>query len=261
MKYLILIDSDGTLRHSDGTISDRTKKAIQRLKEQGHIVVICTARPRYHTLQISEQVGIDDFLISSNGTEIYNNLTDEIIWASYIDTNTCKQIYEICKKENIRLIFVIDDKEYATKFTRNNKQNLLNDSNFNKVINGNVKQIMIIDSCKEKIINLKRKLSDDSLLNIIDSSDEFGEEIWFSIVSGNSSKGIALEKLASYLKILKKNTIAIGNDINDITMLKKVGISVAVENAIPEVLSCAKIITKSNDLDGVAVFLETLLLN
>ncbi len=259
MKYLILIDSDGTLRHSDGTISDRTKRVIQRLKEQGHIVVICTARPRYHTLQISEQVGIDDFLISSNGTEIYNNLTDEIIWASYIDTNSCKQIYEICKKENIRLMFVIDDKEYATKFTRNNKQILLNDFNFNKVINGNVKQIMIIDSCKEKIMNLKRKLSDDSLLNIIDSSDEFGDEIWFSIVSGNSSKGLALCKLSNYLEIPNKNTIAIGNDMNDVSMLKCAGISVAVGNAIPEILDNATVITKSNDLDGVAVFLETLL--
>lgn len=259
MKYLILIDSDGTLRHSDGTISDRTKRVIQRLKEQGHIVVICTARPRYHTLQISEQVGIDDFLISSNGTEIYNNLTDEIIWTSYIDTNSCKQIYEICKKENIRLMFVIDDKEYATKFTRNNKQILLNDFNFNKVINGNVKQIMIIDSCKEKIMNLKRKLSDDSLLNIIDSSDEFGDEIWFSIVSGNSSKGLALCKLSDYLEISNKNTIAIGNDMNDVSMLKCAGISVAVGNAIPEILDNATVITKSNDLDGVAVFLETLL--
>lgn len=108
-------------------------------------------------------------------------------------------------------------------------------------------------------MNLKRKLSDDSLLNIIDSSDEFGDEIWFSIVSGNSSKGLALCKLSNYLEIPNKNTIAIGNDMNDVSMLKCAGISVAVGNAIPEILDNATVITKSNDLDGVAVFLETLL--
>lgn len=259
MKYLILIDSDGTLRHTDGTISKKAITVIQKLKEKGHIVAICTARPRYHALKISEKVGIDDFIISSNGTEIYNNLNHEIIWSDYINPDNCRKIYENCKQQNIRLIFVMEDKEYATKLTRNNKQVLLNDSNFNKVINGNVKQIMVIDSCKERIKTLKEQLNSKEGLNIIDSSDEFGDEIWFSIVSGNSSKGIALEKLANYLKIPKKNTIAIGNDINDISMLKKSGTSVAVENAIPEALNCAKIITLSNDLDGVAVFLETLL--
>lgn len=259
MKYLILIDSDGTLKHTDGTISKRAITVIQKLKEKGHIVVICTARPRYHALKISEKVGTDDFIISSNGTEIYNNLNHEIIWSDYINPDNCRKIYENCKQQNIRLIFVVEDKEYATKFTRNNKQVLLNDSNFNKIINGNVKQIMVIDSCKERINALKEQLNSKEGLNIIDSSDGFGDEIWFSIVSGNSSKGIALEKLANYLKIPKKNTIAIGNDINDISMLKKAGTSVAVENAIPEILDCVKIITKSNDLDGVAVFLETLL--
>ena len=72
MKYLIAIDSDGTLRRSDGTISTDTKKIIKKLRDLGHTVVITTARPRYHTLKISNEVGIDDYLISSNGSEVYD---------------------------------------------------------------------------------------------------------------------------------------------------------------------------------------------
>ena len=56
MKYLIAIDSDGTLRHSDGNISDKTKKIIKKVVDCGNIVVICTARPRYYTLKISNEV-------------------------------------------------------------------------------------------------------------------------------------------------------------------------------------------------------------
>ena len=77
MKYLIAIDSDGTLRRSDGTISNETKEVIKKLKDQGHIIVISTARPRYHTLKISNEVGINDYLISSNGTEVYDNIKKE----------------------------------------------------------------------------------------------------------------------------------------------------------------------------------------
>ena len=52
--YLVVIDSDGTLRHSDGTITDRTKEVLKRLIEKNNIVALCTARPRYYTLEVSE---------------------------------------------------------------------------------------------------------------------------------------------------------------------------------------------------------------
>ncbi|MEG1150457.1 MAG: HAD hydrolase family protein [Bacilli bacterium] len=51
MQYLIAIDNDGTLKHSDGTISVRTKNIVQKLILT-NIIVVCTARPRYHTLII-----------------------------------------------------------------------------------------------------------------------------------------------------------------------------------------------------------------
>lgn len=78
MKYLIAIDSDGTLRHSDGNISDKTKKIIKKVVDCGNIVVICTARPRYYTLKVSNEVGLNEYLISSNGTEIYDNVNKKI---------------------------------------------------------------------------------------------------------------------------------------------------------------------------------------
>ena len=78
MQYLIAIDSDGTLRHSDGSISSRTKEIIEKLLRKGNIITICTARPRYHTLKMSEEIGINKFLISSNGTEVYDCSNNKI---------------------------------------------------------------------------------------------------------------------------------------------------------------------------------------
>ena len=46
MKYIIAIDSDGTLRKTDGTISDFTKLAIRKQINKENIVVICTSRTR-----------------------------------------------------------------------------------------------------------------------------------------------------------------------------------------------------------------------
>ena len=58
------------------------------------------------------------------------------------------------------------------------------------------------------------------------------------------------------LKIDTKDAIAIGDDNNDISMLKTVGYAVAMDNATVGVKEYANEITKSNEEDGVAIFLE-----
>lgn len=257
MKYLIAIDSDGTLRHSDGTISDKTKLTIKKVIENGNLVVVCTSRPRYHTLKIAKEIGAIEYLISSSGSEIYDNVNKKIIWASYIDYNICLEMYNYANKNNIRIIFVIDNTEYVTMYTRNDNQKLLNNENYVEVLKQNIKQIMVIDRDKDKINYFREKIVNDYNLNIVDFS--YGDiECWFSVVNGDVSKGIALLKLANYLNIPVKNTIAIGNDMNDISMLDVSGIGVSVDNASDIVKEHADIIIKDNDSDGVALFLKEL---
>lgn len=257
MKFLIAIDSDGTLRKNDGTITEKTKLAIKKQIGKGNIVVICTARPRYHTLEISEDVGISNYLISSNGSEVFDIKENIIIWSSYIDKEKCKLLYEYANNNNIRIMFVLDNSEYVTKFTRNDNQILLNDETFNDVFESNVKQIMVIDKDKEKIDEFKKIVKSKYKMNILDSSNKKSEESWFSIISNNASKGIALKKISEYLNIPIENTIAIGNDKNDISMFEIAGISVAVNNASKSIKNKVDYVTLSNEKDGVATFLNT----
>lgn len=256
MKYLIAIDSDGTLRHSDGTISKKTKDIVKKVINKGNIVVVCTARPRYHTLKVSDELGANDYLISSNGTEIYDNINKKIIWASYIDTTKCEKLYKYATNNNIRIMFVLENTEYVTEFTRNDDQILLTDDNINNVLSGKVKQIMVIGKDKQKISAFQNIVENEYNMNVLDSSNDLKEEIWFSIVSDESSKGTALIKLCKYLKIPITNTIAIGNDKNDISMFKVAARSVVVSNASDIALKNAKEMTETNDNDGVATYLE-----
>lgn len=75
---LIFIDSDGTLKKNDGTISERVKKAIIENKKNGNKIIICTARPRYQTLKVMNDVNADSIVISSNGTEIYESNNEKL---------------------------------------------------------------------------------------------------------------------------------------------------------------------------------------
>ena len=259
MKYLIAIDSDGTLRHSDGNISDKTKKIIKKVVECGNTVVICTARPRYYTLKVSNEVGLNEYLISSNGTEIYDNINKKNIYSTYLPKEECKLIYQETKKIGLRVMFVSENTEYVTMFTRNASQILLDDKNVDIVLKKDIKQIMIISKYKELVKKYKSFIEQKSNLCVVDSSREDKEELWFSIISNKASKGIALQKLAKYLNVPMENTIAIGNDKNDISMFEVAGLSVAVSNAENDIKEIVKYVTLSNDEDGVAVFLETLI--
>lgn len=259
MKHLIAIDSDGTLRKSDGTISAKTKETISKLINDNNIVVICTARPRYHTLKIASEVNSSDYLISSNGTEIYDNKNKKKIYGEYLPKDLCMKIYEDTKKLNIRVVFVCENTEYVTKFVRNESQILLTDDNINELFNLDIKQVMVIDEDKDTVNKYKDELSKINQINIVDSSSDNKEYKSFSMISSNTSKGSALKALAKYLNIPIKNTVAIGNDNNDMSMIKMAGIGVAVDNATDDLKKYANIITDSNDEDGVANYLEKLL--
>lgn len=258
MKYIIAIDSDGTLRKTDGTISEFTKMVIKKQIEKENVVVICTARPRYHTQKISNEVGANNFIISSNGSEIYDVQKKKVIWAKYIDKKSCKLLYDYAILNNIRIMYVLENTEYVTQFTRNDNQVLLTEDNFDEVINNKVKQVMVISKEKDKINMFKEIVQNEYKMNILDSSKENSEENWFSVVSNEASKGIAVLKLSKYINVSKENIIAIGNDNNDISMFKVAKISAAVSNSTKKALENAKYKIKSNDEDGVAIFLNEL---
>ena len=93
MKKLILIDSDGTLRHSDGSISSLAIKNIKRLKDMGCYVVICSGKPRYMLLDIVSCANASLVVVSSNGSEIFD-----------IDNNIF-ELKEKWRKRTIRKIF------------------------------------------------------------------------------------------------------------------------------------------------------------
>lgn len=156
-------------------------------------------------------------------------------------------------------MFVSENTEYVTMFTRNASQILLDDKNVDIVLKKDIKQIMIISKYKELVKKYKSFIEQKSNLCVVDSSREDKEELWFSIISNKASKGIALQKLAKYLNVPMENTIAIGNDKNDISMFEVAGLSVAVSNAENDIKEIVKYVTLSNDEDGVAVFLETLI--
>ena len=72
----------------------------------------------------------------------------------------------------------------------------------------------------------------------------------------HAHKGVALRQLAEYLGVPMSATMAVGDGLNDLTMLREAGIGVAMANACDEAKAAADVITESCDEDGVARAIE-----
>lgn len=261
-KKLILIDYDETLTKSDDTVSNRVKKAISKHIKIGNEVVICTARPRYQTIDISKNINASNIVVSSNGAEIYDYHNNKVLKLFYIDKDLVYKMVEYAYYYDVRLILAVDDCDYITKNPYNSKQILLSHGNYKNILkNKKVKQCMYIDENEKNVLKIKhimKNLDRVMIVNEISKEDTYYEK-WFSLGNNDASKENALCFLADYFNIPIKNTIAIGNDYNDISMFNKSGYSVCVANASEEIKNMVDYVTSSNDDDGVAIFLESIL--
>lgn len=256
MKKLICLDLDGTLLKNNGTVSKNTIDVITKVQNQGNEVVICTARARNFAINISKKLNASGYVITSNGAEIYDYRNNKVIYSDGIDKSIVEDIWKYCQSIGFKISLAIEDKEYANVKFRNGQTVI---EKYSKLTNDyrNIKQCMVVSDdyikltkyLKICIKNKNVKLSADKVI-----LEECG--YWFSLLSPIANKGNGIYQLSKKLNINKENIISFGNDLNDVTMFKNSGYSIAVSNSEEQLLNLADEITLSNEEDGVAEWLK-----
>ena len=95
------------------------------------------------------------------------------------------------------------------------------------------------------------------MLKVEIMQDSFGEVKWLEIAQNGVEKYKGIAEVAKLEGILNENIIAFGDGLNDVEMLKKCGVGVAMQNALPEVKEQADYITsRTNNENGVVEFLK-----
>lgn len=80
------------------------------------------------------------------------------------------------------------------------------------------------------------------------------------IAHADASKGHALQFMAGHLNIPMENTVAIGDNFNDLSMFEAAGISIAMGNAEEQVKARSTYVTKTHNENSVAHALRTYIL-
>ena len=266
MKYkIVFIDIDGTLRNKAKQVTAVTADSIRRAVESGLIVVICSARYRKYTMLVSLEANASGYIISSNGSDVYNYKTEETIYNKSIDKETLKRLYDLALKYDAVIDLDNEGDRYANIIRHPDRELLIDD--FDKVISEhNVTQCVINDPDDEKIrkvIDEVKQIDTVEIKNItkylVDPTVERPPNFFCDIGVPNVNKGTGIKELLDYLKISKDEAIAIGDGLNDLNMFSEVGYKVAMANSIQAVLDVADEVTLSNEDNGVAAFLDGLI--
>ena len=262
----IFVDIDGTLRDSNRNLSAKTIETIKRVSEKGILVILCSGRPRKYTEQISRECFASKYIITSSGGNIYDYEQDKILYVNEMNKEAIIKLYEIANPEDVRFIMNVGEGRVVNKVKHPDQEKQLEEDIREFVYKNDVVQCTIADSNFDKIKNLIPKIEKVENVEIknrhkslLDAKFNDDKTIFCDIANIDSNKGNAVKKLLEILNIKKEETIAIGDDMNDLSMFEQVEYKVAVDNAIDIVKENADEITSSNDEDGVAVFLDKML--
>ena len=258
---IIFIDIDGTLVNSKKEVTENTKQNIKKVVEKGIKVVLTSGRDVIHTIEKSKEANASSIVITTNGGEIYDYQENKIIFEDILPKSKVIDMWNYCMYHKLGLILKSNTKVYYNKYSlmkKGKKYTLLND--ISECKDYNISQILLMSNEYQKIDNAKKYASNKKMF-ITSSSSSYHENIisnYYSIDVNNSnvSKGTGITYLLKYLNIKKEDSLCIGDYYNDIDMFEKSGIKIAMGNSVEPIKEKADLVTKSNDEDGVAYFLN-----
>ncbi|MBX5319968.1 MULTISPECIES: Cof-type HAD-IIB family hydrolase [Staphylococcus] len=276
MIKLIATDMDGTLLNAAHEITPENQAAIKFAQEHGITVVIVTGRAFYEANTPVAETDLKVPYICLNGAEVRDE-TFNIMSTSHLNHSLVNKITTTLKKEDIyyqvytnRGIYTEDPQrdleiyiDIAERAGQKADVEKIKNSIQKRIDNGTLKivdnydkiedipgelimKILAFDSDLGKIDLVGQELAKSP--NLAVSSSSRGN---LEITHSDAQKGIALATIAKQLGIDLDNVMALGDNLNDISMLERVGYPVAMDNAAPEVKAVAKYVTDSNENSGV----------
>ncbi|MEM1456484.1 HAD family hydrolase [Pediococcus pentosaceus] len=265
--YLVFMDIDGTLIDNHQNVLPETKRTIEKLQQRGVIFYIATGRMLSLAELIRNKINDQVEIIASNGS-VYQK--GHHFHKEHLGWNALKEIYNITSELGLSTNFFTTDMTYYTHekpwmLSRLARVRVMADKTGNRrfekvrdlehlhqlssqIING-----ITIDKTKsERLDEAREKMEATGLLKVSSSSPNNLE-----LIPRRISKATAVRAIMDKYGIPLERTIAFGNDMNDLEMIKAVGTGVAMGNS-PQILKDeADAVTDSNVENGIRNFLES----
>lgn len=251
---LVLLDLDGTLLRDDKTISDYTRQVLERCQQEGILIGFCTSRGKTSISHLIKQVKPD--IVATNGGATIT-FRDKVLHHEGFTVQETQTLLEAAYQVIGPDCEITVDTESQLYWNRGDDKSVMfhpkaQEHDFQDFPHPAMK-ICVQTDHKDLAAAIARTVPHCHALL-------FSDVPWHSFAPGSATKEATARLLSQELDIPLAEIMAFGDDFNDAGMIATVGYGIAMGNAIPEIKAVAKDVTAANNEDGVARYLEKMLL-
>ena len=240
MYKIIVCDLDETLIRMDRTISEQDKNAIAQAKDRGVKFVPATGRG-YGSVDVTlRELGLYDepgqYVISYNGGAITENRDHKLLHFQGIPFELAEELYRRGLQYDVCVHVYTKDMVYAYNFVEEEIDYLAGRMEVQEIFDKNIDflneqeivKCLYMNTDYSYLQRIAKDLAD--ITKDIDVSYSANRYIEFNQKGVN--KGEGLRRLAELLNVDMKDTIAIGDNYNDLPMIKAAGLGAGVANTV-----------------------------
>ena len=258
------IDLDGTLLNSNHEISHENLEVLQTLHTQGHSIIFNTGRAFEDVIKYEEIQKLETPIISINGTILYSK-TREVLYEASLPISIYKELLPILKEIGVWIMIYTNQGGFPCRNPEIQDKNpeeierIFHDYDYGQILEKDhlkIYKVMAVSRLDqiEKIDQVKQAIEGKFDLSMASSHPNNVE-----FTSIEADKGAALIRYHQMMNLQFDEIFAFGDGGNDLAQFKVATTSVAMGNAPHTVQQHADIITKTNDENGFAYAVKSLL--
>jgi Cof subfamily protein (haloacid dehalogenase superfamily) len=257
---LVATDLDGTLLHSDGSVSDRSRAALKAAADAGLLVVFVTGRPPRWMDEIADATGMRGLAVCANGALVYDLGERRVVAERLIDPSTLDDVTTRLRDAIPDVTFAV---EYGEEFLHEDVYRPRWDAGQPGTRRTDDPTQLVSDPAA-KLLARHEDLDPDTLLrtarevvgSLVELTHSSPGSGLLEISATGVSKASTLAALCAQRGFGPEDVIAFGDMPNDLPLLAWAGTPYAMANAHPSVLAAVERRAPDVEDDGVAVVLE-----
>jgi len=271
---LVALDLDGTLLDPFGKLTPAVRAAVGRATQRELRIVVCTGRRFRTALPHARALGLTGAIVVHNGAIVKDLASAQTLQHAYLPGSEFDEVIAHVRSHGPPLVYVdtyldgvdiiTERPERAHPFQR-------------EYVDDQGEVVTVVENVaktgRERVIMVSAMADATTLEDLRQRANErFGDRIqthWLlnknyqgqilEFLSPAAGKWPALERLAESWGIAPSEIAAVGDDTNDAQMLGRVGLGIAMGNAVPEVRAAAQAVVGRNAEGGVVEAIEQIL--
>ncbi|MDT7531217.1 Cof-type HAD-IIB family hydrolase [Sphingopyxis sp. SE2] len=252
---LVVSDVDGTLVDSHKQLAEATVAAVKRLTDAGIRFTIISARPPSGMYWIAEKLKLGGLMGAFNGGMLLR-ADGRIAAQQFVPADLARDLLALYEKYPVSRWLFADGEWLATDGHDNHVQREIKSANIQPARNadfsaklGRVDKLVAVTDDHDLLCNIEQEALalGKGRATIVRS-----QVYYLDATAREANKGAGIERLAKAFGVSLNETVALGDQANDIAMFRRAGFSVVMGQAGNEVKKEADEVSTSNDNLGVA---------